>query len=339
MTQHSFITGVSGQSLTAAETTFLRASRPAGLILFARNIDAPDQVWRLIADARTAIGADVLVLVDQEGGRVQRLRPPHWRTLPSGAMYAARARNDLVQAVAETRTIARLIAHDLRGLGINCNCTPVLDVPVAGAHEVIGSRALGTSPETIIALGRAIADGHLAGGVLPVIKHIPGHGRATVDTHHAIPAVTTSQADLAASDFLPFKALSDLPAAMTAHVVFEAIDPSATASTSAIVTQRIIRDAIGFDGLLMSDDLSMQALQGTLGQRAAAVLAAGTDLALHCNGDMAEMEQVAAAAHALEGKSAARYARAIAVTQYQATFDMAAAEHCLQQVLAASNLA
>ena len=334
MTQHSFITGLSGQALSGAEAAFLRTARPAGLILFARNIDAPEQVHRLIADAQTAIGADVLVLVDQEGGRVQRLRPPHWRALPSGAMYAARAQIDLAQAVRETRAIARLIAHDLRGLGITCNCAPVLDVPVAGAHEVIGSRALGTSTATIIALGRAIADGHIAGGVLPVIKHIPGHGRATVDTHHALPTVATPESELNASDFVPFKALADLPAAMTAHVVFAAIDPSATASTSAIVTQRIIRGEIGFGGLLMSDDLSMQALQGTLGQRAAAVLAAGTDLALHCNGAMAEMEQVAAAAHSLAGKSAARYARAFEVTRHQAPFDRAEAEHCLDAVLA-----
>jgi beta-N-acetylhexosaminidase len=336
MTQAAFITGLSGLGLTSAETSFLRATKPAGIILFARNVDHPDQVRRLVADAQSAIGATALVLVDQEGGRVQRLRPPHWRTLPSGAHYAAQAAIDLHRAVADTRAISRLIAHDLRALGITCNCTPVLDLPIAGAHEVIGSRALGTTPATIVALGHAIAEGHMAGGVVPVIKHIPGHGRALVDTHHALPTVSTSEQELIATDFAPFKALATLPAAMTAHVVFSAIDPTTTASTSAIVTTRIIRGHIGFDGLLMSDDLSMQALQGTLHERATAVLRAGTDLALHCNGVMVEMEQVASASHALTGKPAARFAKALAVTHAQSPFSMADAEACLQRVLGVS---
>ncbi len=336
MTLAAFITGMSGLELTAAEASFLRASRPAGLILFARNVDTPDQLRRLVADAQAAIGATVLILVDQEGGRVQRLRPPHWRTLPSGAQYAARASLDLAAAVVDARSVARLIAHDLRAVGITCNCTPVLDVPVAGAHDVIGSRALGPTPNIITALGRAIAAGHIAGGVLPVMKHIPGHGRALVDTHHALPTVATPEAELAATDFAPFKALADLPAAMTAHVVFSAIDPAATASTSRLVTDRIIRGAIGFDGLLMSDDLSMHALAGSAGDRAAAVLAAGTDLALHCNGILAEMEQVASASPPLAGASAARYARALAVTATQTPFSIAEAETCLQRVLGVS---
>ena len=339
MTQRSFITGLSGLAVTTEETAFLRQACPAGIILFARNIETPEQVRRLIADARAAIGAEALVLVDQEGGRVQRLRPPHWRALPSGAMYAARAVDNLQAAGIEARTIARLVAHDLRGVGITCNCTPVLDVPVAGAHDVIGSRALGATPDTIIALGRAIAEGHIAGGVLPVMKHMPGHGRATVDTHHALPTVTTSEAELTLSDFVPFKALADLPAGMTAHVVFAAIDPAAPASTSAIVTHRIIRGTIGFDGLLMSDDLSMQALSGTLGTRAAAALAAGTDLALHCNGVMAEMEQVAGVAPVLAGLAAARFQRALAVTSAVAAFDLVAAAACLARVLGAEAVA
>lgn len=333
MGQAAFVTGLSGLTLTPEEAAFLRTAQPAGLILFARNVDHPDQLRRLIADAQTAIGTTVLVLVDQEGGRVQRLRPPHWRELPSGTHYAARVAIDADAAIAEASSIARLVAHDLRDLGITCNCTPVLDVPVSGAHAVIGSRALGQDVAGIIALGRAIAEGLMAGGVLPVMKHIPGHGRATVDTHHDLPTVTASESELAATDFAPFKALAYLPAAMTAHVVFSAIDPAATASTSALVIDRIVRGHIGFSGLLMSDDLSMQALRGTLRERAAAVLAAGTDLALHCNGQMAEMEQVASAAPILAGKAADRYARAMAVTTAQAPFNMAAAESCLQRVL------
>ena len=332
----AFISGLAGLSLSPDEVRFLRSSRPAGIILFARNIDHPDQVRKLIAEAQHAIGADVLVLVDQEGGRVQRLRPPHWRQLPSGSEYAARAAVDLDLAVAEAFAVSRLIAHDLTALGINCNCTPVLDVPVPGAHAVIGSRALGANVATIIALGRAIADGHMAGGVLPVIKHIPGHGRALVDTHHELPTVTAAEHDLAASDFAAFKALAHLPAAMTAHVVFSAIDATATASTSALVTQRIIREYIGFDGLLMSDDLSMQALHGSLGARAAAVLAAGTDLALHCNGVISEMTEVAAAVPALTGAARARYERALKVTSTALPFSMTAAEACLARVIGVS---
>ena len=334
----AFITGLSGLFLTPAEAVFLRSSRPAGIILFARNVDSPEQMRRLIGDAQSAIGATVLVLIDQEGGRVQRLRPPHWRSLPSGAHYAARAAVDLVSAVNETRAISRLIAHDLRALGITCNCTPVLDVPIKGAHAVIGSRALGETAEIITALGLAIAEGHMAGGVLPVVKHIPGHGRAMVDTHHEVPTVAASFEDLAASDFATFRALAHLPAAMTAHVIFSTLDPAATASTSAIVTSRIVRGHIGFNGLLLSDDLSMQALSGNLRQRAAAVLAAGTDLALHCNGVMAEMQQVASAAPELTGHHADRYDRAMTVTHLQAPFSIAAAQACLQRVMGVSAL-
>ena len=338
MAHAAFVTGLAAHTLTADEASFLRTTRPAGIILFARNVDTPTQVRRLIADAQTAIGAPVLVLVDQEGGRVQRLRPPHWRTLPSGAHYAAHARTSLDDAAQNARAVARLVAHDLRALGINCNCTPVLDIPIAGAHEVIGSRALGRDVATIVAVGQAIAAGHMDGGVLPVMKHIPGHGRATVDTHHALPRVEASESELAASDFAPFKALAHLPAAMTAHVVFSAIDPAHTASTSKTVTDRIIRGSIGFEGLLMSDDLSMQALQGSLRDRAAAVLAAGTDLPLHCNGVMAEMEQVASAAPVLDGLSLHRYTRALAVTNATVEFDVADAETCLRRVLSVTAL-
>ncbi len=333
MVQSAFITGLAGQVFRADERAFLRAAQPCGIILFARNIETPEQVRRLIADAREAIGAPALALVDQEGGRVQRLRPPHWRALPSGAMYAARYAADMAVAVHETRSIARLIAHDLRTLGFDCNCTPVLDVLAPGAHANIGNRSLGTEPASVIALGRAIAEGHLAGGVLPVIKHIPGHGRATVDTHLALPTVTTPETELIATDFAPFKALADLPAAMSAHVVFQAIDADGPSSTSKLVTERIVRGHMGFHGLLISDDLSMHALSGTIGSRAARVIAAGTDVALHCNGQMAEMVDVAANVPPLEGLAALRFARALAVTRTQTPFSMTQAEACLASVL------
>ena len=333
MGQSAFITGLAAHAVSSSERSFLKSSRPSGIILFARNIDTPQQVQRLISDARDAIGGPALVLVDQEGGRVQRLRPPHWRALPSGALYALRYAQDKTAAVHETRSIARLMAHDLRSLGFTCNCAPVLDVLAPDAHANIGNRSLGNDPASVIALGRAIADGHLAGGVLPVIKHIPGHGRATVDTHLALPTVTVPETELMATDFAPFKALSDLPAAMSAHVVFAAIDPSGPSSTSKRVTERIVRGHIGFHGLLLSDDLSMHALSGTLGTRAAAVIAAGTDLALHCNGQMTEMEQVAAHVPRLEGLAALRFERAYATTLTERPFSMADAEACLNRVL------
>lgn len=329
----AFITGIAGTVLSEPERAFLRDSRPAGVILFARNIADPAQVRALTDACRAAIGRDILVLVDQEGGRVQRLRPPHWRALPAGARYR-RSSATLRAAAADTRAVSRLIARDLRTLGIDCNCTPVLDVPVAGAHDVIGDRALGYDVETISVIGRAIAEGHMAGGVVPVIKHIPGHGRATADSHLELPTVSVSRAELEASDFATFRALADMPAAMTAHVVYTALDGTAPASTSRPVTDTIIRGHIGFDGLLMSDDLSMKALAGPMRSRAEAVIAAGSDLALHCNGVMAEMVEVAAGVPPLTGCAAERFGRALSVTQAVEPFDVAAAEACLARILA-----
>jgi len=332
----AFFTGLAGPELLEAERSFLRASRPAGLILFARNIVDPDQVRRLISSARDAIGDDdCLVLVDQEGGRVQRLRPPHWRALPSARTLANHAGGSIeaTNAIAE---VSRLIAADLRALGFNCNCTPVLDLPVEGSHEIIGDRAFGTAPSDVIARGRAVIDGHLAGGVVPVIKHIPGHGRALADSHFELPVVDAPRGMLEATDFAPFKALADCPAAMTAHVVYTAIDPARPASTSPVAHRDVIRGHIGFDGLLMSDDLSMKALGGPMRDRAAAVIAAGSDIALHCNGDLAEMEAVAAGSGALSGKALDRFRRAVAATHQQTPFNLAAAEACLARVLALS---
>jgi beta-N-acetylhexosaminidase len=330
----AFIAGLAGAQLGAREAAVLREARPCGVILFARNIESPEQVRRLTGDVRAAIGADdLLVLIDQEGGRVQRLRPPHWRALPPAAAYGRLYQRDAQEALRSAFLAARLTAADLSALGINTDCTPVLDVPVPGSHDVIGDRAYGTTPDQVVALGRAVVDGFMAGGVLPVIKHIPGHGRATKDSHHDLPVVTASQSELEASDFRAFHGLRDATAAMTAHVVFTAIDADAPASTSARVTADIIRGAIGFDGLLMSDDLGMRALTGTIAERAAAVLAAGSDLALLCSGDLAETESVAGVVPPLQGRAQARFANACAVFRQQSTFDVAEAEACLGEVL------
>ncbi len=333
----AFISGLAGLSLDVAEASFLRASQPAGVIMFARNIDNPEQVRRLIADACHAIGhASVLVLIDQEGGRVQRLRPPHWRALPPAADFLRASRGDVVQAAAMAQLIAELTAVDLRRLGINTNCAPVLDLPIAGSHDIIGNRAYGTAFETVVPIARAVADGYIAGGILPVIKHIPGHGRATADSHLELPAVATRGAELNATDFAPFWALALMPAAMTAHVVFTAIDPDHPASTSRNMIETVIRGKIGFGGLLMSDDLSMKALSGSMADRTCAVMAAGSDLALHCNGVLAEMEVVAANVPALAGPAQSRFDRAFTVTTRHQPCDERAAEACLAEVLALS---
>ena len=331
----AYITGLAGETLEHGERVLLAATRPAGIILFARNCSAPEQVRQLIRDAKAAIGSErVLVLIDQEGGRVQRLRPPHWRDLPPAAAYARLYREDAAKAVARARSIARLTAADLTALGINCNCTPVVDVPVAGAHEIIGDRAFGTDWPQIVALARAVADGHADGGVVPVMKHVPGHGRAAADSHLELPVVDAARSDLEASDFAPFHALRDLPAAMTAHVVYSALDRDAPASTSPIVINDVIRGKIGFDGLLMSDDLGMKALSGSFVDRAAAVIAAGSDVALHCSGDLAEMEAVAAACPALAGPARRRFDDCIAVTRRQSPLDVASAVTDLAEMLA-----
>ncbi len=333
----AFISGLSGLELAATERAFLKAERPAGLILFARNCGTADQIRRLVSDALAAIGSDrVLVLIDQEGGRVQRLKPPIARLLPPAAVFAAH-HADVGAACQDAFLLARVTADDLTSLGLNTNCAPVLDVPVPGAHDIIGNRAYARDPSLIARLGRAVADGLMAGGVLPVMKHIPGHGRALADSHLELPVVTASAADLDASDFAPFRDLKTLPAAMTAHVVFTSLDRAHPASTSADITRDIIRGSIGFDGLLMSDDLSMKALNGSFGERTRAVLDAGSDLALHCNGDLAEMQQVAAAAPELSGNALKRFERAVAVTRApRQPYDQALAEAALERLLATS---
>lgn len=279
--------GIGGTHLTAAERDFFRAADPWGFILFGRNVDNPDQLRRLTGDLRDALGRDAVITVDQEGGRVQRLRGPHWTDWPA----------PLDQAGAGPRAMwlrYHLIGRELRDVGIDSNCAPTLDVAQADTHPFLLNRCLGSDPATVATLGRAAADGMLAAGVLPVMKHMPGHGRAKADSHHDLPTVTAPEADLDAIDFAPFRALRDLPMGMTAHIRFTALDDApATASPRMI---GLIRDRIGFDGLLMTDDITMNALSGSQAERAAASIAAGCDLVLHCNGTIASMEEVVAAA-------------------------------------------
>jgi beta-N-acetylhexosaminidase len=310
MAETALILGCAGTTLSAEEAAFFRDLDPWGLILFRRNCADPDQIRRLVGDFRDAVGrADAPVLVDQEGGRVQRLGPPHWPKYPPARVFA-RLANDPLHGRALARLAGRLMAHDLHAVGITVDCAPVLDVPVAGAHDVIGDRAFSTEPGDVAALGRAVAEGLIAGGVLPVIKHIPGHGRAGADSHAALPVVDAGLEALQA-DFLPFRTLTDMPLAMTAHVVYTAIDPRRPATTSRRVMQSVVRGAIGYDGLVMTDDLSMNALEGTLGERARRSYRAGCDVVLHCNGKIDEMRQVAAEARPLGGRARQRAGAAL----------------------------
>ncbi len=330
MNRRAFICGLSGPELTAGEADFLASTRPAGFILFARNVQSPGQVRQLIEAARGAAGGPMLIMVDQEGGRVQRLTAPHWPRYP-----AARAFSRLPKAADAARICARMMAHDLHALGFNTTAAPVLDVPVPGANNIIGDRAYGEDVETVAALGGAAAEGLLAGGILPVMKHIPGHGRAMADSHLALPVVKTALEDLQATDFAPFRALRHLPMAMTAHVVFTAVDADAPVTVSAKAIGEVIRGHIGFDGLLMSDDLSMQALSGTLEERARSSFAAGCDLALHCNGKMEEMATVANTSPYLADAALRRFEAALAQLKEPQPFSREQAEAARTEALAA----
>jgi beta-N-acetylhexosaminidase len=321
----AFITGLAGPALTEEERGFLREAQPWGLILFKRNVTEPDVLRRLIDEARSSLGREAPVLVDQEGGRVQRLGPPHWPTYPPGAAYGAIYDRDREAGLAAARLGARLIAADLLPLGIDVDCLPLADVPSADADPVIGDRAYGAEPGKVAAIAGAIAGGLFEGGMLPVLKHMPGHGRATADTHERLPVVKADRATLEASDFAAFRPLAALPLGMTAHVVFSAIDPVAPATVSATIVRDVIRGSIGFAGLLMSDDISMGALSGSIGERSRAALAAGCDLVLYCKGVMAEMLEVAAAAPLLAGPSARRAAAALAAKRPATPIDRAAA--------------
>ncbi len=287
------ILGCAGPELTADERAFFRDADPLGFILFARNVDGPERTRRLVEDLRSSVArADAPVLIDQEGGRVARLRPPHWRKAPPARLLGALYARDPEQGLEATRLNSQLLAADVASVGCDVDCLPVLDIAFPETHAVIGDRAYADRPEPVAALGRAAAEGLLAEGVMPVIKHIPGHGRATVDSHEKLPTVSASRDLLERTDFVPFKLLADLPWAMTGHLLFEAIDPAACITVSARGVREVIRGHIGFDGLLLSDDLSMQALGGLLGERASRALAAGCDVALHCNGRMDEMVEV-----------------------------------------------
>lgn len=301
----SFICGVAGTTLTSEEREFLAVQQPYGVILFARNIESPSQVKALTAEIKKIITHPYLeILVDQEGGRVARLKPPHWRAYPPALTLACRA--DAARAVYVN---ARLIAEELRNVGITCDCAPLADVLAPECHSIIGDRAFGDTAAQVATLARAQSEALLDGGILPVLKHIPGHGRATLDSHEALPVVNVPLAELKASDFIPFQALNDLPLAMTAHILYAALDADRVATLSPIVIG-FIRENIGFDGLLMSDDLSMKALGGSYESRTEKTLAAGCDLVLHCNGIMDEMRAIASVATPLSPLSLARANRA-----------------------------
>jgi beta-N-acetylhexosaminidase len=309
----AMILGCSGLAVTPEERRFYAGESPWGFILFGRNVSSADQIIELVAALRDSVGnPQAPVFIDQEGGRVQRLRPPIAPNYPAGAAIGEIYRRDREAGLRAAWLLSRLHAFDLLRLGITADCLPVLDVPVPGASDVIGARAYGEQPQDVIALGRAAAEGLMSGGVLPVMKHMPGHGRAGVDTHHALPKVDATLDELRSRDFAPFRALNHLPMGMTAHVVYAAVDPDAPATTSARVVEQIIRGEIGFDGLLMSDDSSMKALSGDFDARAARILAAGVDLVLHCNGDMAEMAGIAAGTKPLEGTALRRAQAALA---------------------------
>lgn len=335
MSTRAFITGVSGLELTAEERAFLRAERPWGFILFTRNIDNPAQVARLVEEMRGAAGdLDAPVLIDQEGGRVQRLGPPYWPVYPPGAVFGALYDADPETGLRAAWLSSRLIAADLVDLGITVDCLPLADVPVAGADAVIGNRAYGTEPGKVATIARAVTEGLSQGGILPVLKHIPGHGRATADTHFKLPIVDNARSELEASDFEAFRPLADLPMAMTAHVVFSALDATQPATTSATIIEQVIRGSIGFQGLLMSDDVSMNALAGSIAERTRAIVSAGCDMVLHCNGKLDEMRDVVSETPVLAGKALQRAQAAISARGQPQPFDRVAGRAELDALIA-----
>ncbi|MFW5881971.1 MAG: glycoside hydrolase family 3 N-terminal domain-containing protein [Roseicyclus sp.] len=324
------ILGLGGAVLEADEALFFEIAQPWGFILFARNIETPAQLGRLTRDLREAVGRDAPILIDQEGGRVQRMRGPHWREwMPALDQMAA------LGPEAGTRAMylrSRLIADELRAAGIDVNCAPLADVARERTHPVLRNRLYGHDPETVAAVARAVADGLLDGGVLPVLKHLPGYGLAEVDSHEDLPRIAAPLDTLRAVDFAAFRPLADLDMAMTAHVVVEAIDPDTPATLSPACIG-VIREEIGFDGLLMTDDLSMGALRGPIGDRAARARAAGCALILHCNGDRAEMEDVLAEAGTLDAAARQKGEAALARRADMRPLDMRAAEAKFSELL------
>jgi beta-N-acetylhexosaminidase len=320
----AFIAGCSGKALTSDEKKFFKDVEPWGLIVFARNCESPQQLKALSDEFRACVGrSDAPVIVDQEGGRVQRLSPSTgpWRKYPAPALYEAFYRENPLYALRVIRNIGRLMAQDLEDAGISVNCVPVLDIPQKDTHAIVGDRAYSSTPETALVLARAHVAGFIQGGIMPVMKHAPGHGRATVDSHHELPRVDASRAALELIDFRTFAAFADCPMAMTAHVVFSAIDDKAPATLSRIVIRNLLRKQMGYNGLLMTDDLSMKALSGSYKEKIEAALYAGCDIALHCNGHMDEMQEVAEAAGPLGGKSMARAKAALRTQQKPLPYD------------------
>ncbi|MHA1538980.1 MAG: beta-N-acetylhexosaminidase [Alphaproteobacteria bacterium] len=288
----AIVFGCSGPRLTEEERRFFQKTQPLGFIIFARNIENPAQVKQLITDLNATQERELVpILIDQEGGRVARLKPPHWDSYPAAATLAALPDKEAEEA---TYLTARLIADELTDLGFTMDCAPVLDLLFDGADSVIGDRSFGTDPERVSILGNKACEGFLDGGISPILKHIAGHGRATADSHKALPVVDTDLATLHQTDFVPFKNLKDYSYAMTAHVVYSTVDKETPLSTSRETLQRIVRQEIGFNGVLFSDALRMEALTGSVAERAKAVLDAGCDIALHCTGDLTEMQEIAA---------------------------------------------
>jgi beta-N-acetylhexosaminidase len=331
----AFVCGCLGLAFTPEERAFILAYQPWGLILFKRNVESRNQLSALTGEFRAIVGReDAPVLIDQEGGRVQRLGPPHWPAYPAAARFEAEL--DPARAEEGVRLTMRLIAHDLREIGVTVDCAPVLDVADEATHAVVGSRSYGFNPARVAALGRAAMDGLLAGGVAPVIKHAPGHGRARADSHLEVPVVGASRRELAERDFAPFRALRHAPAGMTAHCLYSAIDPTRPGTISPKVIGEIVRGEIGFDGLLFTDDLSMKALGGSFDERTRAAFAAGVDIALHCNGDLAEAQPVAEASPPLEGRSLARAQALLACIATPEAFDYEAGKARLAAMLPAA---
>lgn len=321
----SCILGLSGTRLKKSESVFLRDANPWGVILFKRNVETPEQLRRLTHDIRDTMGRNTLIFVDQEGGRVQRLRAPHWRAFPSGDDYAKLYRADKSKGLRACYLGHRLIADDLRAVGITSDCAPVLDLPQPGADPIISDRALGNTPDSIIDMAHAAMAGLMVGGVAPVVKHIPGHGRATVDSHKALPKIEADRETLETSDFLPFRRLNDAPMAMTAHAVYTHNSRSAVTISRRSLTE-LIRETIGFDGLLMSDDLDMKALSGDLTRKTERALNAGCDIALQCSGALVDGVSVAKGSQTLAGHALERAVIADSCAEYVTEFDRAQAE-------------
>lgn len=336
MSVRAVIFGCDGHELTAEEISFFREVKPWGFILFGRNCGNPDQVRKLTASMRECLGRDnAPILIDQEGGRVQRLRGQNWRPRPAAANFGTISRQNPRSARDLAYDNARVMSAELHDLGINVDCVPCVDVPVEGAHGIIGDRAFANDPWVVASLGQSVIDGMLDGGVLPVIKHLPGHGRARADSHLELPVVDTPRDELERTDFTPFRALARAHLGMTAHVVYSQIDPTSPATTSKKVIDEVVRGYIGFDGLLMTDDLTMRALKGTFAERVKASIAAGCDMILHCTRNMDEMREIADATPLLSGKASDRAELALKALSRPKPFEVASAQSRVDAALSA----